>query len=204
MFIIGLTGGTGSGKTSALRVLETFGALAIDCDAIYHELLASDEDMKIELAQRFPGAVNNGIVNRSLLGSIVFNDSAALLDLNAITHKYTIQNVEDKLAKWESQSGRIAAIDAIALIESGVNEKCDIVIGITAPKEIRIQRIIARDGINLQQAALRIDAQKPDSFFAEHCDYILVNTYATKDEFDEYCKRFFKNIINDGGIKNAN
>lgn len=85
MHIVGITGGTGCGKTTALMELERQGALVIDCDAVYHELLASNAAMLAEINARFPGTIENGVLQRKKLGAVVFADAAALDDLNAIT-----------------------------------------------------------------------------------------------------------------------
>ena len=195
MLTIGITGGSGAGKTSALRALESLGALAIDADAVYHELLATNDEMKAEIEARFEGVLRDGAIDRKRLGEIVFADSAALLDLNAITHRHIGKAMAEKTADWESKGGKITAIDAIALIESGRAEKCDVVVGITAPRETRIQRIMKRDGITREQAEMRINAQKPDSFFEENCDYILEAIYTLPGEFEQKCKEFFEKII---------
>ena len=195
MFIIGLTGGTGAGKTSALRAIESLGGLPLDCDRIYHDLLENSESLKSELESRFDGVLVDGKIDRKLLGGIVFNDPMALAELNSITHKYTIEAAEEKIAKWESTGGKIAAIDAIALIESGINKKCDIVIAVTAPRETRISRIMLRDSISREQAEMRINAQKPDDFYIENSDYVLKNTFNTSEEFETHCKAFFMKII---------
>ena len=84
--IIGITGGTGCGKTTLLNCIRDAGGMILDCDAIYHELLASDRKMLDAIEGRFPGTVENGTLNRKKLGSIVFSDTAALEDLNRITH----------------------------------------------------------------------------------------------------------------------
>ena len=201
MFIIGITGGTGAGKTSALRALRMLGALCLDCDAIYHELLSDNAELNADLGAAFNGVLSEGRVDRKLLGEIVFSDPAALLALNSITHKYVSFEIERRLAAWEALNGKIAAIDAIALIESSRSEQCNVVVGVIAPRESRISRIMVRDGITRGQAELRINAQKPDSFFRERCDYILENTYSTSKDFERNCKKFFTQLI--GGNSNA-
>ena len=179
MYIIGITGGTGSGKTIVLHALEKQGALALDCDKIYHELLLDNEEMKAEISTCFSGALIDDVIDRKRLGELVFNDKSALQKLNEITHKYVVDEVKRRLADWEKQGGAVAAIDAIALFESGANKLCNITVGIIAPVETRIERIIKRDSITREQAEKRINAQKTDSFFIENCDKILENTCKT-------------------------
>ncbi|NLA86586.1 MAG: dephospho-CoA kinase [Clostridiales bacterium] len=195
MIIIGITGGTGGGKTSALRALRSLGALVIDCDRLYHELLTDNADMIHEIASRFEGVVRDGALDRKVLGQIVFNDAAALAELNDITHKYVSAEVDRWLSAWEKKGGALAAVDAIALIESGRSEKCDIVVGVTAPFDIRVRRIVTRDGVSEDYAKLRISAQKPDSFFYENCDYVLVSDCETVEQFEEKCVEFFTRIL---------
>jgi tRNA threonylcarbamoyl adenosine modification protein (Sua5/YciO/YrdC/YwlC family)/dephospho-CoA kinase len=192
MTVIGLAGGTGVGKTSALRALESLGALALDCDAVYHELLQRDEELLDELNDRFPGVVSGGALDRKMLGGIVFQNEAALSDLNEITRKYVTREVDQRIARW---GGRLAAVEAIALIESGRARKCDLVVGITASAETRVNRLILRDKIDKSSAEMRINAQKDDAFYTENCDFILRNDGGDADEFEKTCKKFFAEII---------
>ena len=195
MYIIGITGGTGAGKTSAMNALQSFGAILLDCDEIYHEMLLSNADMKSEIEARFENVTTGGEIDRSKLGNIVWNDPSALQDLNTITHRHINSEIEWRVISYKEQGGNLAAVDAIALIESGQSHKCDVVIGITAPLGKRISRIMERDGLSEEQALIRINAQKPESFYKENCDHILENTYDSQDEFESKCKEFFSALL---------
>ena len=142
--IIGITGGTGCGKTTLLKVIAEKGGLILDCDAIYHQLLTRDDRLLNAIETRFPGTTENGQLQRKKLGSIVFSDHNALADLNRITHG-AIKN--EVLRQLESQP-RLAAIDAIALFEGGLAELCDTTVAVTAPEEIRVRRLMQRDNIS--------------------------------------------------------
>ena len=195
MYVIGITGGTGAGKSTAMRALQKLGALVLDCDEIYHELLTTDTDIKAELQSRFEGVLTNDEIDRMKLGKIVFNDPYSLKDLNAITHKYVSAEVDKRIAKWETQGGTIAAIDAIALIESGKSKDCNVVVGVTAPVETRIARITQRDGIAKEQAQSRLYAQQADEFYRNNCDHIIENTYSSPAEFEVKCIEFFRELL---------
>ena len=191
MTIIGITGGSGAGKTSALRALSALGALVIDCDAVYHELLLSSTEMLTELDGSFDGVVVDGRLDRTKLGEIVFSDPKALKKLSEIARRYVGDEVKERLAEWEKADGKAAAIDAIGLVEGNLKELCAFLVAITAPEETRLDRIIARDGITREQAKRRISAQRSDSYFVENCDYTIENAYATAAEFEEKCREFF-------------
>ena len=179
--IIGITGGTGCGKTTLLKVIGEKGGVVLDCDAIYHELLKSDREMLCAIDARFPGVIEDGVLNRKKLGAIVFADKAALLDLNAITHAAVKAEVQRRLAA----APKLAAIDAIALFEGGLAELCDVTVAVTAPVEDRVKRLMARDGISEEYARSRIAAQHDVDWFRTHCDCVLENNgeigaFATK------------------------
>ena len=183
--IIGITGGTGCGKTTLLNLIRERGGLVLDCDEIYHELLLSDKEMLAAIDVRFPGVVEEGCLNRKKLGAIVFADEAALLDLNAITHSAVKREVLRRLAAKPD----LAAIDAIGLFEGGLAELCDVTVAVTAPVETRIRRLMTRDGITEEYARNRINAQHEEGWFRDRCTYVLEND-GTLDAFATKCLAF--------------
>ena len=188
--ILGITGGTGCGKTTLLKVIEEIGGLILDCDAIYHELLASDESLLRAIENRFPGTVENGALQRKKLGSIVFSDENALRDLNKITHGAIKAEVLRRL----EERPKLAAIDAIALFEGGLAELCDVTVAVTAPAEIRVKRLMLRDNIPESYARSRIAAQHDDAWFRQHCHCTLENN-GTEIQFREKCLAFLRNRV---------
>ena len=187
--IIGITGGTGCGKTTLLQTIAERGGLILDCDAIYHELLTRDEVLLSAIEARFPGTVENGQLQRKKLGAIVFTDEKALLDLNKITHSA----IRAEVCRRLEAGPRLAAIDAIALFEGGLAELCDVTVAVTAPLETRIQRLMQRDGICESYARSRIAAQHDEGWFRQRCDHVLENM-DTKVQFYHKCLAFLDQL----------
>lgn len=187
--IIGITGGTGCGKTTLLNAIRELGGLVLDCDAIYHQLLQTDTEMLTAIGARFPGVIENGTLNRKKLGAIVFADEQALLDLNQITHSAVKREVLCQLSKQP----KLAAIDAIALFEGGLAELCDVTVAVTAPVEDRVKRLMARDGISEKYARSRIAAQHDEDWFRERCGYVLVNDGGL-ETFRAKCLAFLRDL----------
>ena len=148
MVVIGITGPTGAGKTTALNALTALGGRIIDADAVYHHLTATSPGLRRELEERFGPVYANGDLDRKKLGQVVFQDPQALADLNAITHKYVAQETQRQIDEARQAGAPAVGIDAIALLESPLAAYCHCTVAVTAPEELRVKRIMAREGIS--------------------------------------------------------
>ena len=195
MLIIGLTGPTGAGKTTALQVLEEMGFTVVDCDALYYALLREDGELRQKLTDTFGNVfLPDGQLSRPALGKLVFGDKGAMDRLNAIVFP-AIQAAVDRIIA--SRDGRGVVVDAINLIECGLGARCDLTVALTAPPEIRLRRIMARDGIDEAYARRRIGAQKKDSYYKKHCTFLLENRAESRAEFQRLIREFFTDMITD-------
>ena len=190
--VIGITGGTGCGKTTALHALQELGFHIIDCDALYHHLLRTDGGMLAAIDHAFPGVVQNGTLQRKLLGQQVFDNAAALEKLNRTVWPYVNHAVAAILREKAPQS---CAVDAIGLLESGLGDLCTHTVAITAPEEHRVRRLMAREGISEDYARLRIGAQKTNDVFAAACGMTIENCDTCAADFQARCKTIFQTIL---------
>ena len=189
--IVGLTGGTGAGKTSALAALEDLGGTVLDCDAVYHQMLRTDPALREAITAAFgPVFCPDGSLDRQKLGTLVFSDHAALDRLNAIVYEY----LPPELLR-RAQGHTLVGLDAISLMESGLGRLCACTVAVLAPAEDRVRRIMARDGISEDYARLRISAQPSDAFYRERCSHILENNCATPAQFRDQARIFFRSML---------
>ena len=192
--VLGLTGGTGAGKTTALDAIRELGGIVIDADEAYHELLEEDEAIQQELRDAFPGAAApDGTLDRRKLGREVFSNRDRMEKLNGIVRDYLLPALEKRL---DAVTDGLCAVDGVTLVESGFDRLCDRTVAVTAPTELRIRRIMARDGIPEDYARLRVQAQQTDEFYRGKCDLELVNTAETPAAFREEALSFFRKLVN--------
>lgn len=177
MLIIGLTGQTGAGKSTVSEILEKYGCYHIDADKVAHEILENDKEVQKKLKERFGEDITDksGKIDRKILAARAFADKDSTLALNAITHPAVNNEIQNIILKQKEYGTKAVIIDAIALFESGEAKICDYTVAVTAPREIRLERITARDKISVSRANERINAQKDESFFTLNADYIINN-----------------------------
>lgn len=178
MLIIGLTGQTGAGKSTVSKILEKYGCYHIDADRVAHDILENDKEVQEKLKERFGEDIidKDGKIDRKILAARAFADNESTLALNAITHPAVNNKIQNIIMVQKEYGTKAVIIDAIALFESGEAKLCDYTVAVTAPRDVRLERIIARDKISVSRANERINAQKDESFFTLNADYIINNS----------------------------
>lgn len=158
MLVVGITGGSGSGKSYICKALCKLGYTIIDADQIAREIVKPGEEALVQIVAEFGEDVLNtdGTLNRKALADIVFSDKDALALLNRITHTQITTRIRALLCDENAQY----IIDAPLLYEAGLDKLCFKVIGVTADADVRIARIIARDTITEAMAHKRLNSQK--------------------------------------------
>ena len=188
--IIGLTGPTGSGKSTLCETARETGFFVIDADRVAHEVTNTDA-CKQELKAAFGDILNaDGSLCRKALAEKAFRDKESTARLNSITLPHIMKEIEVII----SGGGDKIVLDAPTLFEAGANRLCFSVIGVLAPKAERLSRIISRDGIENSAAKLRISAGKPDEFYKNRCDVIIENSGST-ELLQKNCRHALNSIM---------
>ena len=190
MLVFGITGGSGSGKSSASERFRENGIYVIDADKTAREVVRQGEPCLEELVKELGSEILNddGGLNRRKTGDIVFSDKKKLDILNRITHKYIQKALEDQLNKIDTD---IAAVDGAVIIGSPVDKMCSFLVSVMADKEIRLARIMKRDNISREAALKRIESQPSDEFYIANSRYLLYNNISKENlniEVDKLAK----------------
>lgn len=170
--VIGLTGPTGSGKSKVSEYLKTKGFLIINSDEIVKNLYFNCNECIDTINKHFEGVVENNIVNKKNLASIVFDDKNLLSKLCEIVNPYILNKIKFEL---DNKSYGNVILDAPTLFESGAYKFCDYSLAILSEKQIRLRRILNRDSISYSNAIRRIDAQPKDDFYIKQADEVVFN-----------------------------
>lgn len=190
MVILGITGGSGCGKTLISNVFRRLGAEVADGDKIAREIVEPGKPALAEIKARFGEEylLPDGTLNRRKLGNYVFSNPAALQDLNRITHRYIQAEID---ARMQESTASVFCIDAAALLDSDI--RYDKLLVVLADHGVRARRICARDGISPEEAERRIAAQKPDEFYTARADFVVYNN-GHADTMEEEAKKIMDKL----------
>ena len=174
MKVLGLTGPTGAGKGEVTKRLAAAGVLIVDTDRIAREVVEKGQPCLTALVQAFGDGIlhEDGSLDRAALAAAAFSSPEGSKRLNAVTHPYIIERSLEILRSSDSDR---AVIDAPLLFESGMDACCDTTAAVLAPADVRLKRIMARDGISEEKARLRMNAQPQEAFYRERVAYIIEN-----------------------------
>lgn len=189
-FVLGVTGNIASGKSTVTGILAELGAQVIDSDLVYRDLVGPGQPLLDELAERFGTRIiaDDGHLDRTALGGIVFADPEKLAELDRITHPAVIAEVDRRVR--EMATG-IVVLDAVKLIESGHAESCDAVWVVVADPEHQITRLMLRNKLSREDASRRVAVQPPLRPKLERADLVIDNS-GTIDETREQVMRGWK------------
>ncbi|MFL5321700.1 MAG: dephospho-CoA kinase [Myxococcaceae bacterium] len=175
--MIGLTGGIASGKSTVTELLRSLGAQIIDADQVAREVVEPGRPALLEISARFPGAVKeDGTLDRAALGERVFKSEEDRKALNAIIHPRIHEAVAEKVAALMAAGHELVLYDAPLLIENRLHEGLSGVILVSAPRELQISRLMARNGFTREQAEARIESQLPLEEKRKHATWVIDNS----------------------------
>ena len=182
MKIIGITGSSGSGKSTVTNILEKkLKAKVINADEIVKQMQTQGSKYFEEIVELFGIDVikEDGSLNRGKLAEIIFQDKAQKEKLDNLTYKYVVEEIRKRVTTAKEE---YVIIDAPLLIESKLNEICNVVIAVVSKKKEQVKRICERDNIEENKAKLRIEAQKDNEFYKKNADYVVENNGGNYDE----------------------
>ena len=174
--LVGLTGKTGAGKSTVSALLKEKGAYIIDGDIVARNVLVDNDALLNKLKEEFGHGIidSDGTLNRRALAKEAFSTPEKTEKLNSIMHPAINDKIQCE-ANEAFKTYNVVIVDAAAIIESGFADTCDKLIVVTAPEEIRKERIIKRDNISEKDAVIRINGQKSDNFYLSKADYVIKN-----------------------------
>lgn len=181
MIVIGLTGQTGAGKTTLCDFLRARGMAVIDADVLARDVANNSKSYLGALVLEFGMEIldHHGELNRKKLADVVFHDRQKLRRLNAITHPHIAARIEEELMRLRDSGVAECILDAPTLFEAGCERMCSFVVAVVAPEEMRLTRIMERDGLSREDAAARSRSQHDEEFFRSRCRFVLENTGST-------------------------
>ena len=185
MRIIGITGNSGSGKSTVSKMIsENYEAKIIDADNIAEEMTMNNGEYLQAIKQTFgEDVIKDNTLDRKKLADIVFSNKTEKEKLDSLTFEYVVRRIKEEIKKAQIKSDiKYIVLDVPLLFESKLNEVCNYTIGVTAPKIEKIKRICKRDKLLEEKALQRLNSQPDDEFFIQQCDFIIENINNKKTE----------------------
>ncbi len=198
MKILGITGTSGSGKSSFSKILdEREDVKVVDADKVARDLSVPGTDYLQDIVNEFGEGIllENGNLNRRALAHIIYSDENERKKLNSITFPHIVREIYKRIKAFASPEIKFAVIDAPLLFEAGLDKVCDSVISLVADKDLQVKRICARDGLDVETAKARLSSQKPASFYVENSDIVINNTETT--DLRQEAEKLMKKLLQD-------
>lgn len=193
--IVGLTGPTGAGKSTACKAAENLGFAVIDADRVSREITEKGSFILPVLQKEFGDILNSdGTLCRQKLAAAAFSTPQSTELLNKIMLPAITEKIEQHIKRLQKEGRQLILLDAPTLFEAGADCLCSATAAVIAPRNERLERIMKRDNLSKAAAEIRMNAGKPDSFYFEHCDKILENTGSVEALYKE-AGRFFEGFL---------
>lgn len=173
--VIGLTGQSGAGKSTVSAILRAEGLAVLDADAISKRVSAKESFLK-EVKRFFPECVSDSGLDRRAAASIVFNSPEKMRLYESLIFPYITKMIFSEIKRFSDEGEKIVVLDAPTLFESGLDKICDMIISVVAPMDVKIRRILERDGIPIELVTSRLSSQKSEDFFELRSDYVIENS----------------------------
>lgn len=196
MTVIGLTGQSGSGKTTVSAAFAEAGFMVINADMLARKVMEKGQLCLDETVMHFGREIllPDGSLDRKYLGKIVFSDRKKLDELNGICYKYINRMVEDIISEYGSRGEKYILLDAPTLFEAGEDKLCNVIVSVTADRKLRLKRITERDNISESAAEDRFNSQHDTEFFRSRSDYMIENN-GSLEELENRAKEIIEHIM---------
>ncbi len=178
--IIGLTGQSGAGKTTVSQIFSENGFGVIDADKVSRNVATFPAFLK-EVKELYPDCVTDNSLDRKKLAGIVFNNEKALDEYTSLIYPYITCEVFKLIRNFKTDGIKFILLDAPTLFESGLDVICNCIVSVTAPLELKIQRILERDGIPYEMVRSRLSSQNTEDYFASRSEFLIVNNSTAED-----------------------
>ncbi len=172
--IVGLTGQSGAGKSTVSKIFKDYGLSVIDADSV-SKSVAKKESFLNEVKKSFPDCVTEQGLDRQRLAGIVFNNKQALKSYTDLIFPYITHEIFAGIRMYKLSGKKVVVLDAPTLFESGLDSICQKIVSVIAPMDVKIKRILERDGIPVELVRSRLSSQNSEAFFREKSDYVIVN-----------------------------